>query len=271
MREIPILLYHNIGNYPERMMEDGMLPETFEKQMKFLADNGYQIVTLHQALDHMNRKTTLSSKAMAITIDGGYQDAFTNVLPVLKKYGFPATFFIPPESIGRQRTIKDDFIECLTWDQVRESRNCGMEIGLLAYQGQSIRLKSYNEHAIKESIAPAMKILGREINPRVKYYAFKEGVPQKALWHFLQQQGFGAVFTQCPTNRRAAVAGIGRIQVDDDDHNIFLTKISRTYLFFKDRRSWKYIRKYKFDKVVHWLSETWDYLKEKRRTKSQPE
>ncbi len=84
MREIPILLYHNIGNFPEHMMEDGMLPETFEKQMKFLAENGYQIVTLHQALDHMLRKIKLPSKAMAISIDGGYQDAFTNVFPVLK-------------------------------------------------------------------------------------------------------------------------------------------------------------------------------------------
>jgi hypothetical protein len=262
MREIPILLYHNIGNYPENMMEDGMLPETFAKQMKFLADNGYQIVTLRQALDHMSRKTKLSSKAMAITIDGGYQDAFANVLPVLKKYGFPATFFIPPESIGRQRTIKGDPIECLTWDQVREIRDSGMEIGFLAYHGQSIKLQ-YDEDAIKKSVAPAMQILKREINPQVRYCAFKEGVPQKSLWHYLKQQGFGAVFTQCPTNRRAAVDGLGRIQVDDDDHNIFLTKISKTYLFFKDRRSWKYLRKYKLDKVAHWLSETWDQIREK--------
>ncbi len=262
MREIPILLYHNIGHYPENMMEDGMLPETFAKQMKFLADNDYQIVTLSQALNHMSRKTKLSSNAMAITIDGGYQDAFTNVLPVLKEYGFPATFFIPPESIGKQRTIEGEPIKCLNWDEVHEIRNNGMEIGLLAYHGKSIRLR-YDEDAIKASIAPAMKIMGRQVNPQVRYCAFKEGVPEKSLWHFLKQQGFGTVFTQCPTNRRAAADSIGRIQIDDDDHNIFLTKISKTYLFFKDRRSWKYVRKYKLDKVAHWLSETWDQIREK--------
>jgi len=263
MREIPILLYHNIGHYTENMMEDGMLPETFEKQMKFLADNGYQIVTLRQALDHMNRRIKLPPKAMAITIDGGYQDAFTNVFPVLKKYGFPATFFIPPESIGKERIIGGESIRCMSWDEVHEIRNSGMEIGLLAYHGRSILLRNYKEHAIKESIPPAMKIMGREINPQVKYCAFKEGVPEKSLWHFLQRQGIVAVFTQSPTNRGAAIDGIGRIQVDDDDHNIFLTKISKTYLFFKDRRSWKYIRKYKFDRVTHWLSETWNDIREK--------
>lgn len=263
MIEIPVLLYHNIGNYPDGMMEDGMLPETFEKQMKFLADNGYQVVTLSRALDHMTRKKKLLSKAMAITIDGGYQDAFTNVLPILKKYRFPATFFIPPESIGKQRTIKGVPIKCLNWDEVREIRKSGMEIGLLAYHGRSIKSR-YDENAIKESISQAMGILAKKMNPQVKYCAFKEGVPEKSLWNFLQHQGFHAVFTQCPTNRRAAADCIGRIQIDDDDHNIFLTKISKTYLFFKDRRSWKYIRKFKLDKTAHWLSETWDRVKAKR-------
>lgn len=263
MQEIPILLYHNIGNYPEYMMEDGMLPETFEKQMKFLADNGYQIVTLKQALDHMKRKVKLPSKTMSITIDGGYQDAFTDVLPVLMKYGFTATFFIPPENIGNQRTIKGGPIKCLSWNEVHEIRKSGMEIGLLAYHGRSIRLNNYNEKAIKESIPPVLRIMGREINPQVKYCAFKEGVPEKSLWHFLYRNGIEAVFTQCPTNRKAGVDGIGRIQIDDDDHNIFLTKISKTYLFFKDRRSWEYIRKYKLDKVAHWLSETLEELRKR--------
>lgn len=263
MKEIPILLYHNIGNYHENMMEDGMLPQTFEKQMKFLAENGYSIVTLGQALDHMKGNIRLSPKSMAITIDGGYRDAFTAVLPVLKKYNFPATFFIPPEYMGKKRTIRGEEIDCLSWDEVREIIKNHMEIGLLAYGGGSIRIK-YNEPAIKESIPPAIHMLKQEIDSQVKYCAFKEGVPDKSLWHFLQQYGLEAVFTQCPTNRKVAVDGIGRIQIDDDDHNIFLTKISKTYLFFKDKRSWKYIRKHKLDKAGHWLSETLDQIKEKK-------
>ena len=264
MKEIPILLYQNIGDYPENVMEDGILPETFERQMKFCAENGYTLITLSQALDHMNQHIKLAPKSLAITIDGGYHDAFTDVLPVLKKYHFQATFFIPPEYIGKERTIKGEPIKCLNWDGVREIIWSGMEIGLLGYHGTSIRIK-YDEPAIKESVAKAMKIMGREIDTQIKYVAFREGVPEKPLWDFLQSQGFHAVFTQCPTNRRAAVDGIGRIQIDDDDHNIFLTKISRTYLFFKDKRSWKYIRKYRFDKVAHQISEFLNRIRSNHR------
>jgi peptidoglycan/xylan/chitin deacetylase (PgdA/CDA1 family) len=96
MKEIPVLLYHNIGHYTDEMMEDGLPPEAFEKQMAFLAENGYRIVPLDRAIAHLNGKQKLPSKSMAITIDGGYEDASTHVLPVLKKHNFPATFFIPP-------------------------------------------------------------------------------------------------------------------------------------------------------------------------------
>lgn len=260
MKEIPVLLYQNIGDYPESMREDGVLPETFERQMDFFAENGYHVVTLSQALSHMSQKIKLPSNSLAITIDGGYRDAFTNVLPVLKKYHLEATFFIPPEYIGKERTIKGEPMKCLNWDEVREILRSGMEIGLLAYRGTGIRV-GYDEHAIKESVAKAMKIMSREIDTQVKYVAFKEGVPKKPLWDFLQSQSFHAVFTQCPTNRRAAVDGIGRIQIDDDDHNIFLTKMSKSYLFFKDKCLWKYIRKYKMDKVAHRISETWNWIK----------
>jgi len=260
MKEIPILLYHNIGDYPEKMMEDGMLPKPFERQMNFLAENGYSIVTLHQALEHLNKKKKLPPKSIAITIDGGYHDAFTNVLPVLKKYQFPATFFIPPEYIGNERKIKGEPIKCLTWDEVYEILESGMEIGFLAYHGQSIRIH-YDEPAVRESVIEAMRIMNGHRDIQIKYCGFKEGLPQKTLWDFLQDQGFQAVFTQCPTNRKVDADAIGRIQIDDDDHNIFLTKISNTYLFFKDKRSWKYIRDYHIDRVAHRISETWNWIK----------
>lgn len=255
MREIPILLYQNIGNYPENMMEDGLSPQAFERQMSFLSENGYSVVTLVQALNHMNRRLRLSPKSIALTIDGGYQDAFTNCLPVLEKYGFQATFFIPPESTGKERAINGEPIKCLNWEEVRGIIGRGMGIGILAYHGRGIRIH-YEEAAIKDSIEQAMKIMDREIDTPIKYCAFREGVPKKPLWEFLQTWGFDAVFTQTPTNRRAEMDGIGRIQVDDDDPNIFLTKISQTYLFFKDKRSWKYVRKYRLDRVVHHVSET---------------
>lgn len=263
MREIPILQYQNVGDYPEIMMEDGIRAKTFERQMNFFSEDGFDIVSLERALDHLNKKINLPSDSLALTVNGGYQDAYTNILPILEKCNLQATFFIPPESIGRQREIKGEPIKCLTWDEIRQIIERGMEIGLLAYGGNSIKGK-YDEPVVRNSILDGLKVFSEKLGIDIKYCAFKEGVPSKSLWEFIREQGFEAVFTQCPTNRKASNRGIGRIQIDDDDHNIFLTKISQTYLFFKDKRIWKYLRKYKVDWVAHWISDTWNWIKGER-------
>ena len=260
MKEIPVLLYHNIGHYPEEAMEDGLQPEPFKRQMGFLSENGYNVVLLSRALDHLTGHIKLPPKSIAITIDGGYRDAYTNVFPVLKSHGFHATFFIIPEYIDSEITINGISIPCLSWDEVDEIRKSGMGIGLLAYGGEGIK-NQYDEKSIKESVSGSLRVMKEKLNGDIEFCALKEGVPEKPLWDFLRIQRFQAVLTQCPTNRRPSLAGIGRIQIDDDDHNIFLTKISKTYLFFKDKRSWKYIRKYKIDKLAHRISETLDWIK----------
>ena len=254
IKEIPVLLYHNVGNYPDDLMEDGILPETFREQMRFFSENSYNIVTLDQALDHLAGRIKLPSKSLALTIDGGYRDAYMDVFPVLKTHNFHATFFIIPECIGGERKIKGNSIPCLNWNQVNEMAESGMEIGLLAYEGRGIK-RRYDEEPVKQSIFNSLKIMTETYKGDIRFCAFLAGVPKKPLWNFLKTRGFQTVFTQCPTNKRVSLAGIGRIQIDDDDHNIFLTKISKIYLFFKDKRAWKYIRKYKIDKLAHRISE----------------
>jgi hypothetical protein len=262
MKEIPVLLYQNVGDYSPDMMEDGISPQAFARQMQYLSARGYRIVTLDEAVDHLAGIRRLRDRSLAITIDGGYRDAILNVAPVLLQYRFPAVFFIAPEFIGGERTIKGKPIRCLTWQEVRELTENGFTIGLLANGGRGIKFP-YDGQAVQEQIASAMEMLQSNINADIRYCAFKEGVPGAGLWAFIQSQGIRTVFTQCPTNLRATLAGIGRIQIDDDDHNIFLTKISRLYLFFKDRRSWQYIRRYKLDRLFHRLSEWVNGIRER--------
>jgi hypothetical protein len=215
---------------------------------------------LDQTLDHLAGRIKLPPKSIAITIDGGYRDAYTDVFPVLTSHNFQATFFIVPECIGGERKIKGQFIPCLSWNEVNKMAESGIEMGLLAYGGRGIKGR-YDEESVKQSVSDSLEIMAENYNGDVRFCAFKEGMPKKPLWDFLGARGFQAVFTQCPTNKRPTLSGIGRIQIDDDDHNIFLTKISKIYLFFKDKRSWKYIRKYKIDRLAHRISEIINWIK----------
>ena len=104
-------------------------------------------------------------------------------------------------------------------------------------------------------------MLEDQLGTEIRYFGVKEGVPNRKIRDLLVSEGYRSFLTQCPTNRRPDLYSVGRIQVDDDDFNIFLTKISQTYLFLKDKKSWRHIRKYRLDRVAHRLSETYDRLR----------
>ncbi len=65
---------------------------------------------------------------MVITFDDGFADFYTNAFPLLNRYGFSATVYLPTAYIGKSaREFKG--VECLTWDQVRALDRAGVEFG----------------------------------------------------------------------------------------------------------------------------------------------
>ena len=66
----------------------------------------------------------IPNKLVVLTFDDSKASHYTVVRPLLKKYGFGATFFIT-EGFSF-RTNKDDY---LTWDQIRQLHRDGFEIG----------------------------------------------------------------------------------------------------------------------------------------------
>ena len=99
MKEIPVLLYHNIGDYPEKMMEDGISIDSFKRQMKYLSDNGFKVVSLEQALEHLNKKIKLSPGRYWVAL------GFTGspIINWFYSYGKP----VGPQDGTRYKTIFD--------------------------------------------------------------------------------------------------------------------------------------------------------------------
>jgi peptidoglycan/xylan/chitin deacetylase (PgdA/CDA1 family) len=92
----------------------------FEKQLTYLAANGYQSLTITAYLDAANKKS-FPAKSLVFTFDDGYLDNYLNAFPLLKRYGFKGTFYVVSGKIGT-----DGY---MTWAQLREMQAAGMEIG----------------------------------------------------------------------------------------------------------------------------------------------
>ena len=128
MKKVRILLYNQVGQYPDEAMEDGLHPDSLKKQLDYLLTHGYSVVSLEEALACIQGKKELAENSVALTIDGGYEDAYTSVLPTLEEYGVEAAFFIPPALNGQKRVFHGHEIPCMGWEQVRSLAQRGMII-----------------------------------------------------------------------------------------------------------------------------------------------
>jgi peptidoglycan/xylan/chitin deacetylase (PgdA/CDA1 family) len=67
-------------------------------------------------------------KPVVITFDDGFQDFYSQAFPLLDRYGYQATMFLPTAYIGN-RPMKFNGTTCLTWSQVRELNGHGVDFG----------------------------------------------------------------------------------------------------------------------------------------------
>lgn len=97
-----VLLYHQFkapGVPISPKFQWTLNQDVFESEMKYIHDNGYHVVPLSDLLRFLKHEITLPPGSVVITIDDGYKSAIVYAAPILKKYGFPWTFFIYPDFI----------------------------------------------------------------------------------------------------------------------------------------------------------------------------
>jgi peptidoglycan/xylan/chitin deacetylase (PgdA/CDA1 family) len=97
-----ILCYHNVVPHDACGLGAAgvhMSRTTFERQMRWLADH-YEIVSLREAIERLERGSSLRSAAV-IAFDDGYTGVFEHAAPVLQSLGISATVFLVAEAVGQ--------------------------------------------------------------------------------------------------------------------------------------------------------------------------
>jgi peptidoglycan/xylan/chitin deacetylase (PgdA/CDA1 family) len=91
-QRVPVLMYHHIMPVPSNSI--AISPSAFDAQMGYLHDHGWHAVSMAQVQAFVLTGERLPSKPVLITFDDGRMNQFTYGVPILKKYGFTATFFV---------------------------------------------------------------------------------------------------------------------------------------------------------------------------------
>lgn len=178
---VPVLMYHKIG---DELNNDAVISkERFAEQMAFLHQGKYNPLTLDELYGYLTEKKPLPLKPVVITFDDGYRDTYEVALPILKQYGFRSTMFIPASEVGQN----------LTWQELREMKAAGMDIGSHSYTHRELAGRS--REAQQQEIVKAKELLDRELNQNTRWFCYPYGTLDQTTKELLKANGVTVAVT----------------------------------------------------------------------------
>lgn len=133
---LPVLMYHKIfpGN------PDGLTitPARFDRQLRYLKEKGYQTISLKVLKVLIKDGAPLPPKTIILTFDDAFVNFGDYALPLLKKYNFTATVFVPVAFIGKTNIWDNGHDPIMSdLDLKRLAINEDIEIGLHSFMHTS--------------------------------------------------------------------------------------------------------------------------------------
>ena len=233
---VPVIMYHSIDiAETERARANSVSPRSFELQMKFLSDHHYRVLSVDEYVDLRRSGRKFPAKSVVITFDDGLGDNYDQAYPILKKYGMPATMFVPVAEVGRVHGRWD--VPQMTWDQLREMAAHGITIG--SHTMTHAYLPDMGLDAARREIVDSKAMLEKELGRRVDYLAYPTGGFSKEIMSLVVEAGYKAAFsTNRGCDRRTRdLFELKRIRFQDTDGAVEMwVKLSGYYNFFRQSR-----------------------------------
>lgn len=174
-------------------------PETFNRQMRWLAECGYKVIKLIDLVTCIARKEELPERTIVLTFDDGLECIYTYAYPVLKEYGYPATVFLVSGFVGKtnQWHSQPEFIPVLpllNWEQIGELMLEGFEFG--AHSINHPRLDHLPKDVVEQEVFGSQRSIESKLGIKVDLFAYPYGCQNKGVYESVRKIFKGA----CGTN-----------------------------------------------------------------------
>ena len=182
---VPILTYHYIDGNPWTL---SVSPEIFERQMKYLKDRNYNVISLDELVDGLRKGRDLPRNTVVITFDDGWEVLYDNAFPVLKKCKFPVTIFVI--------TQWTDGKTFLNWNQIREMAQYGIDFG--SHMQKHSYIPDLKREQIVAEVAGSKDDLERELGKPARHFCYPSGGFTEEAKEIVREAGYLSAST---TNR----------------------------------------------------------------------
>ncbi len=211
-RRMPsILMYHSIrdANWPFHTVK----PAAFERQLAYLAKIGCRFISMDDVAACFRGSKALPKKAICVTFDDGYRDNLDRAVPVLERFGAPATIYVASRYV-ETGTTELGLPICSAAEIAKLSAHPLVTIG--AHTHSHPRLSKLNAGAAEWEITHGRARLEQWIGKRVLHFAYPKGDFSAETVELVRSAGFASAVTTSPQYIDASSdpMRIGRIPVD---------------------------------------------------------
>lgn len=199
-------MYHMVADLRSpRERRFAIKPRRFASHMRALRNNGFNPVSLAQVQAHLSGDEKLPENAVAVTLDDGFADNFTDAFPVLQRLDVPATIFLTLGTLGgvNEWMTANGFPRrpMLDWEQIREMQAAG--IGFGSHTLTHPRLASLDREAARVEIQDAKRALEDRLGTEVAHFAYPYGDWSRETVDLVREAGHQlACSTRSGFNRR---------------------------------------------------------------------
>ncbi len=181
-----ILMYHRFGEdaYPSTNVRI----EQFEAHIRELAQGPYTVLPVSEIVAALRSGRELPDRTVGITVDDAYLSVYAEAWPRLKAAGLPFTLFVATDAIDRR------YAGMVDWNQIREMRDAGVEIG--AHTASHLHMADASAAVIEAEMQRSLARFDEELGARPTLFAYPYGEAGLAVQRSVAAFGFETAFGQ---------------------------------------------------------------------------
>jgi len=180
--DLPILVYHHVR--PGSTSALFVSPEEFDKQLKYLQDNGFHTISFGDLADSLEKGKPLPLHPVIISFDDGWENQFEYGFPILQKYHDTATFYVVTNYLDQGNFM--------TTEQLKTLVAAGMTIG--CHTRSHPNLTSLGRERAGDEVAEAKAILEAD-GFKIDTFAYPYGAYNKRVVDMVENAGFRSART----------------------------------------------------------------------------
>jgi len=159
-RTVRVLCYHDIT--PTPLSKYSRTPEQLRRDFQVLRDHGFEVIGLEEAIKAGQKKNPLTGRFVVLTFDDATRGQYRYARPLLKRFGYPASFFVPTAMVESGRPVSRGQTGVMTWPDLRTLVREGFQI---ASHGHTHRdLSRLSASRLRGEVQKSFALLKKRLN-----------------------------------------------------------------------------------------------------------